>query len=181
MPERVSPWPRFYDALKADRLDAETWTEIAARLRYLARRGLYRFGEDIVEEAAQDACMRVFVGFDRARGRETFEGFVYGCYMSARNAVLTHEDRPLEPLDDVDETDATPLGGGLEVDERAALIHCLAELPETHRDLVRLVYLNGYRPSQLTDRFSKTANALRVRLHRALCALRCCIRKTLEP
>lgn len=180
MPERVRPWPEIYDTLNLDRHNSQAWNEIAARVRPWVWSGLRGFDEGIREDAVQDTCTRAFANFDDAHGRNTFSGFVYACFMSARRDILLHKPPRTTDIDEVSGVLLAPEQIGMERDDRQAIHDCINGLQEDDRELVTLCCFEEYKPHELTRRLGKNANAIRVQLHRARKQLRWCLRQKLN-
>jgi hypothetical protein len=109
--------------MDADRHDRLAWAALQARVALWARKGL----GDLGPEATEDAVA------------ETFQGFVYGHYLNARQRLLRRHREPLVHLDGFDraaEVAETPAP-----DELALLRRLLGELPPRERRAVELGYL----------------------------------------
>src|SRR5438045_4055540 len=94
---RVPTWDEIYTGLIEDRNDERAWSGLHARVCLGARNELRDLGPAMVEDAVEDACSSVVVGIARARGVDTFAGFVYGHYLRARKRALRWHRAPVVP------------------------------------------------------------------------------------
>jgi RNA polymerase sigma factor (sigma-70 family) len=169
--EDLLPWEEIHRRLQRDRNDGVAWNSLVHCVRAWARRDLASRGEDAVEDAVADACAEVVLTHERARGPETFRGFVCGHYLSARRRVLHHlAGPPAVPLDGVDppsESTAEPDDPAL-----AALPGCLGALPERERRAVQLRYLEDASAAAMAAILGVTENHARQIVFRGLAHLR---------
>jgi DNA-directed RNA polymerase specialized sigma24 family protein len=138
---RAQDWEAIYGRLAMDREDWLAWAALQAWVTLWARKGLGDLGREAIEDAVAEICPSVVEGFAKARGGQTFQGFVYGHYLDARQRLLRLHRAPLMPLDGFDraeEVSDTPAP-----DEIALLRRLLGELPPRERRAVELGYLEG--------------------------------------
>jgi RNA polymerase sigma factor (sigma-70 family) len=139
-------WPDIYQRLARSRTDPDpvAYAALRSRVYAWARRNLSGRGWHVIEDVVEEASASAIVNIDRARGPDTFEGFVRGHFLNARRRMLP-EDRPnVVPLtDDLDLSDPSESGAvdGLEPEERRQLHSALAALPERERRALELYYL----------------------------------------
>src|SRR5438552_3172111 len=81
-------WPEIYQRLQDDLNDPDPWTALESRVRPWARRALWERGWHAIEDAVADTCSTVALAFAKARGAETFSGFVYGHFLNVRRRML---------------------------------------------------------------------------------------------
>jgi RNA polymerase sigma-70 factor (ECF subfamily) len=163
-------WADVYRRLAYDREDAGAWRALEERVRVRAQAQLARRGWAVVEDVVSETCAAVAVSFGRARGPESFDGFVFGHYLNARRRALLHVLRPHQPLDGVD----------LPVPDReypdpellATLRRCVAALPAREREAVRLRYFEDAATADVAGRLRVTPTNARVILTRAMAHLR---------
>jgi hypothetical protein len=90
---RALDWAEMYRRLAADRRDAPALAALGSWVSLWAYRGLFHFGPDVIEQVIAETCRQAVANFQRARGAETFSGFVYGHYLDVRRRRL-RPDRP---------------------------------------------------------------------------------------
>lgn len=66
-------------------------------------------------------------------------------------------------------------------DRLTALTHCIQQLPDDGRDLIRRRYGDGWSVKNLAAEIGQTANRLAVKLHRLRAILMECIQRKCEP
>jgi len=163
-------WADIYGRLSRDLEDAGAWRALEERVRLRAQTQLAQRGWAVVEDVVSDTCAAVAVSFARARGPETFDGFVFGHYLNARRRALLHLLRPHVPLDGVDLP--APERDRPDPDVLALLRRCVAALPARERAAVRLRYLEEAATADVAEALGVTATNARVILTRALARLR---------
>jgi len=136
-------WITIYARLAADRNDPLAWPAIAARVRAWAGAYLRTEAWHTIEDVVADTCSCVAVSFERARGGETFAGFVYGCYLNERRRTLARVRGPTAATLDLDDPRLVVHADRLlPVEDQATVWHALADLsidgstrpPETRRN-----------------------------------------------
>ena len=165
-------WAEIYARLRADRNDPLPWGALEGRVRGLARTRLGQRGEDVVEDVTADTCSTVALNFEKARGAETFGGFVLGQFLNvARRASLERGPTPLRP-DAVDV--AAPLEPEYDDEALSMLERCLADLPERDRRAVELRYVDELSAADIAVRLGvREGNARRI-VFNGLARLRRC-------
>jgi len=143
-----------------------------------------RVGERVV---AEDLTASTFERALEAIRSGTFRNEAFGgwLYRVAANALVDHVRRSRryvpggvrasDPGDDdaVGETvDERALEAFTAAIERDALVRAIARLPEAHRRIVVLRYVDGLEPAEMAAVLGCTRSTAAVRLHRALRALR---------
>lgn len=167
------------DIAQGDRAAFRTLYELtSARLFALVKRIMGNHAS--AEEVLQEVYLRIW---DRASSYEAATGPALPWLVTiARNraidavrqrgerlAALTHKDG--EEL--LRQLIAPP--DGLELAERDELKRCLAGLDEEQCRCIVLAYCDGYSREELAVRFDRSANAIKIWLHRGLAALRRCL------
>ncbi|MEN9359088.1 MAG: hypothetical protein RL095_623 [Verrucomicrobiota bacterium] len=131
--------------------------------------------DDIVQEVAVTAWAK-FGEFPP--GGEGFRGWIFGV---ARHKILHSKRKFLRGSQLLDraqeELAAQHCSSSTPVSETriSALSTCLAQLPEKHRDLLRLRYHDKLSCIDLAVRFQHSHEQVRVQLHRLRAALKSCI------
>jgi RNA polymerase sigma factor (sigma-70 family) len=134
----ATDWAGLYRRLARDRNDQHGWDTLEASVRAWAQQDLWQRGWTVVDDAVAESCADVVLGLEKARGPETFAGFVRGQYLNVRRRVL---QRLRLPVTSLPQLDPPALDDGV-LDERRwrALDDCLAMLPTRDREAVRLRY-----------------------------------------
>jgi RNA polymerase sigma factor (sigma-70 family) len=163
-------WDEIYWWMRADRNSRAAWYALDCRVRGWAWRDLAGRGAHVAEDAVADTCARVVLHFDRARGADTFQGFVYGQYLNARRRALQELsaagaplgaiDPPAPPADDPDEA------------ALAVLACCLAALPARERRALKLRYFDELSMAAIGSALGVTEDNARQILLRARRRLR---------
>jgi RNA polymerase sigma factor (sigma-70 family) len=153
-------WADIYARLGRDRNDALAWKSLERRVRAWARRGLRSYGWHVTEDAVADTSAAVALSLERARGAETFKGFVLGHYLNARQEALRAltPGLRLEPLGDLD-APAPPCSDpdAPSEEQRVRLRRALEELPVRERRAVRLRYYERCSAAQIGAALGVTA------------------------
>jgi RNA polymerase sigma factor (sigma-70 family) len=168
--ETGSFWADVHRRLVRDREDAAAWRALEGRVRARAHAQLARRGAAVVEDVVAETCAAVAVSLARARGPESFDGFVLGCYLNARRRALLQQLRPQQSLDGVDLP--APDAADVESDLVPVLRRCLAALPMREREAVRLRYFAEGTTADVAGALGVTPTNARVILTRALARLR---------
>lgn len=153
--------------------------EAFARLVGATRAGVWRMLRTLTrdESAAEDALQETYVAVWRSAG--TYRGdargraWLYG--LARRHAARTWRRRAGEPADPVPLQElGAQAGWGRSPEEVAAasedrerLVRALAALSPQDRDVIVLIDLEGFTAPEVGEMLGATANAVRVRLHRA--------------
>lgn len=112
------------------------------------------------EDLAQETFVRAFEGLVRFRGDASFRTWLFGI---ARNVLAeSRRTRRGAALDPMHEEQWDPDPGQKVIVEEA-----LASLPLASREAIVLCDVLGFEPSEAAAIAGTTANAFRVRLHRA--------------
>ena len=169
-------WAEIYRRLHREPDDAEAWAALEDRVRGLALRALRQRGRALVEDVVGDTCSMVVLSLDKARGAETFEGFVLGHLLNARRRVLNFYRGPVIPLGDID----PPAPPDHEPEDwleeaRGILAHCLRELPARQRQAVELRYLDAAPLASIATALRVTENNARQIVFRGIAHLRRCV------
>jgi RNA polymerase sigma factor (sigma-70 family) len=139
-PDGTLAWGEIYSRLCRDRDDHEAFQALQRRVARWAHRQLQSPASlrEQSDDVVADTCAGVVLGLQQAYGADTFAGFVYGHFLSARRRYLHFSRVELVPLDDLQMpvyTQAEP-----HADELALLRHCLLGLPPRERRAVELRY-----------------------------------------
>jgi RNA polymerase sigma-70 factor, ECF subfamily len=138
-------WTDIYTRIEADRNDQFAWQALQERVRAWACAHLRGETWHTIEDVIADTCSSVAVCFSRARGDETFAGFVYGCYLNERRRTLAYVLRTRPSRVSLSEADL-PVhfdDPQVQVEERSVVWQVLACLPPRERTAVALRHLEG--------------------------------------
>jgi RNA polymerase sigma factor (sigma-70 family) len=139
-PDGMLAWSEIYSRLCGDRDDHQAFQALQRRVARWAHRqlnsptSLREQSDDVVA----DTCAAVVLGLGQAYGAETFSGFVYGHFLSARRRYLRFSRMELVPLDDLQMPAHAEVDPS--VDELALLRRCLLGLTPRERQAVELRY-----------------------------------------
>lgn len=138
---------------------------------------------DDVDDLAQDCFIAAFEHLDRFRTDEDFGAWLRGI---ARNKLKTYfrshsrrqsaMERFRDEVAEVLETDLEKLATSLHSERMERLLHCIAELPEKMRRVVRSG-LAGERAAELATELGMSPGALYTMNHRANKLLRACMER----
>ena len=190
-----TPDPGEADQLRALRVgDAAAFEHLVRRqsgpLLNAARRILGN--EEDARDAVQEAFVSAYRNVDRFAGESRVSTWLHRIVVNAALMKLrTRRRRPEESIDALlpcfDETGAwasgtaAPSGGAearLEARERRELVRrCIARLPETYREVLVLRDIEDLDTAEVAVGLGITANAVKIRLHRARQALRTLIER----
>jgi RNA polymerase sigma factor (sigma-70 family) len=168
-------WPEIYHRLAADRADSPAWNALALQVRRWAERDARWNGAEEVEDAIAEVCVKAVVEFDRARGPETFIGFVYGQYLNLRPGTWRRPDPPEppnpRPPDDAWDDEAAAQSGMVV----GRLKTCFGELPALERRAIELRYFEGASGERIASELGLSIEDLRRVVFNGLARLReCC-------
>lgn len=145
--------------------------------RYMSRIYRYCLVRLGTREDAEDATSAVFASLVRGLGRYEDRGLPFAAYLFriARNAVVDQLRRrrlclPLEEAEERPAHDAEP--DPLALSDRLELLTALRELPDLHREVVVLRFVEGYEASEVAKMLGKSETAVRSIQHRAVERLR---------
>ncbi len=123
-------------------------------------------------EIAQDLTQEVFMRFWQTLRKDVVlkneRAFLYTL---ARNLVIDWYRKKKESSLDALQELGIDFAGTDRVQEQAEMNEVLAaveELDESSRTAIKLRYLNGYSPAEIADQVGDTANAVSVRINRAI-------------
>lgn len=126
------------------------------------------------KEKAEDLTQETFMRFWQAvRAGETIRNDRAFLYTLARNLVIDwYRKKKESSLDVIQEAGVDFMGeGAADVEQAAQMNEVLAvinELDEPSRDALLLRYMEGWSPQQIAQLSGETANAVSVRLNRAI-------------
>lgn len=172
-------WSEMHARLRHNEDDFDAWAALQRNVRLWARRDLWERGWDVIEDLVAEACASAVLAIDRARGAETFAGFVRGHYLNARRRALTPEPIPTVRIESL----ATPIALAEPIeDERWAILdQCLDTLPERESVAVRLRYFEEASAEQIAHALQvTTVNARRI-VFNGDARLRQCVAKVASP
>jgi RNA polymerase sigma factor (sigma-70 family) len=170
-------WTEIYRRLRRNRNDPEAWGRLEARIRAWARPELWNRGWAVVDDVVAEASAEVVLAIEKARGAETFAGFVRGHYLNVRRRVLVARQVAVTSLEGVDPP--APAQRPAEPPEWRILDACLEALPERERRAVRLRYFEGAAAERIAAALSvSTGNARRI-VFNGLAKLRRCASQAL--
>jgi RNA polymerase sigma factor (sigma-70 family) len=133
-------WSEIHAHLTQDLNDAPAWNALNKRVRGWAARALRQLGPDIVDDVVADTCSTIAVNFGRARGAQTFRGFVLGTFWNERRRVLRQREPSITPLDGV-EVAAPESRSELDKHYPPVLLSGLATLKERERQALLLRFV----------------------------------------
>ena len=144
---------------------------------------LYRFclmkvsNHEKAEDLVQDTFTRYWQTIREGQQPDNPRAFLY---TMARNRVIDWYRKKKETsLDALQETGLDFAGpGGIEIEdaaEMARLLEVIAELDEPSREVLLLRYMEGWTPGEIGALNGESANAVSVRLNRALAKVRTAI------
>lgn len=173
-------WEEAYDRLARCRRDPEVWSFIHAYVAMRARRDVYRFGQEVVAEAAQEVCRQAFERFEEARGRETFDGWIMGLYRGMLRDTRRIEGR-FAIQDRIDTVEGFDVPGGGDPsdapppDQREAISRCIDQLSDRERRVVILRFSHDMSAAQIAAEIGISEGFVRVTQLRAIRRLRVCL------
>ena len=165
-------WAEIYTRLSADRNDPEAWADLESRVTPWARRSLWQRGWHVIEDAVADTCSTVVMSLDKARGAETFSGFVYGYFLNVRRRML--QEPIVQPVPD--DTSSQAEEGPAE-DELDLLRRCLDELSARERHAVELRYFEEATAEEIASALGVSEVNARQVVFRGLGRLRDCAKR----
>ena len=131
-------WEQIYDCLVLDREDCTAWTALQRRVRIWLLADGFRAHD--LDDAVAEVVAAVVMTFDRARGAESFRGFVLGHRFNVRRRVRSLVRAPLVDLSTADEAvvvDAPECPDPTDLDR---LGEALFALPEREYQAISLHY-----------------------------------------
>jgi RNA polymerase sigma factor (sigma-70 family) len=168
-------WPQLYACLSRDPGDEEAWPVLEDRLRQLVKQRLPDLDLIAAQDAVAEICVQVVADLAKARGPETFQGFVYGQFLTVRRRVLTQarirrSEVPIEGLELLNPSEEDP-------DDRALALlqQCLDTLPQRDRSAVELRYFEQASPAGIAGVLSVTEGNARRIVFNGLTRLRSCM------
>ncbi len=161
----------------AARADPEAF--VALYRRYVGPVHRYLLGQVSQRADAEDLTATVFTkalaGLARYDGTGSFPAWLFAI---ARHTLRDHQRRR-RPTADLDalalplpDGDPSPEDGALAREQAATLHRLLGELPPEQREAVALHYFAGLPTAEIAAIQGRSGGAIRMRLHRALAALR---------
>ncbi len=130
----------------------------------------------VAEELAEDTFFRLMVKKPRFSGKSSFRSFLYGI---GRHIALDYLRRGArsQPLtaEEADQAlrDEHALERHVILEERKRAVHAaLSELPRAYRQVLELVYFEGFAPREAGDVLAKNERQMKNLLYRARQALR---------
>jgi RNA polymerase sigma factor (sigma-70 family) len=173
-------WAEIYDRLAADRGDELAWVGMASWVGLWARHGRWRIadlGDEAVEDAVAETCAMAVARFEKARGAETFVGFVYGHFLNVRQRLLRDEKAPVVLIDfkvpDLPDELVEPPAP----DELALLHACLDGLAPRERRAVELRYYQDAPAARIAAALGVTVGNARRIVFNGLARLRACFER----
>ena len=170
-------WPDIYRRLKSEPNDAAAFAALERRVLALARSALSTQSPHLVDDVVADTCAAAVMSISRARGPETFRGFVIGEYLNVRRFYLAQfaSSVPLAGHDppDSDQPDASPF-------ELEVLRRCIERLATRDRLVVELRYFEEASYRLIAEALKVTENNARQITHAARLRLGDCLRRFRE-
>ncbi len=118
----------------------------------------------VAEDLAQDVFVRAFRSAARFRGESSVRTWLF---VIARNTLANHFRRREPATLEASETDIVVT---IDPTQQMAIDETLHRLPVWAREAIVLCDALGFEPTEAADMVGVTANAFRVRLHRARAA-----------
>jgi RNA polymerase sigma factor (sigma-70 family) len=167
-------WSEIYGLLSRNRGDCEAYSALIGRVRAIASPALSQHGWQIVDDVVADTCSAVVVTLQKARGPDTFRGFVIGIYLNTRRFYLEQQADSvgLEGLD----LPAAP-ESALDHDALALLQQCVSELPPREQTAVRLRFFQDVPYARIAEALKVTENNARQIVHAARARLSACAKR----
>jgi RNA polymerase sigma factor (sigma-70 family) len=164
-------WTTIYTELASNRNQPQAWSALESRVRSWAQGQLRRLPKHAIDDVVADTCSGVAMGFERCRGADTFNGFVYGFYLNERRRKLVETRRAAERRDveEIELAGPTPYCSDVDV---AVLWQALAELPPRVRAAVSLRYMEGLPAKDIARELGVTTGNARQIVHVGLGLLR---------
>jgi RNA polymerase sigma factor (sigma-70 family) len=163
--DNAKGWRELHVCLRRDRNDPLAYNALARRIHPTAQRDLWPYGWHVIEDAVADTCTEVILSLERARGAETFAGFVYGHYLNVRRRIIRDvRQHPVPMHEEIERILASSEPDGDPTpDQVVALRSGLAQLPSRERRAVELRYLEKASSAQIAAELAVTeGNARRI-------------------
>jgi len=175
------PWSKLHDALLAERVnrgDVEAFAEAYDRFApRLFRHLLLRTNQ---KETAEDLLSQTFLrAWEYVRAGNALTYLQSFLYTVANNALTDHYRRdahspiPVEDITIFDRPDSDRTLPTIDASfDRAVIEAALAKLPNEYRDVLVMRFIDELEIKEIAQMTGGTPNAIYVRTHRALRALR---------
>jgi RNA polymerase sigma factor (sigma-70 family) len=168
-------WPQLYAALIRDPGDDQAWLDLEERVEQLVHQRLSDLDPIAAQDAVAEICVQVVTDLTKARGPETFQGFVYGQFLTVRRRTLAQtktrrSEVPIEGLEFPNPPQEDPGDRAL-----AALQQCLDTLPRRDRSAVELRYFQQATPLAIASALSVSEGNARRIVYNGLTRLRSCM------
>lgn len=167
-------WSDIYRRLGHDRNDFEAYAALESRVLPIVKSTLRHNDRQLAEDVIADTCTAVVMGLDKARGPDTFRGFVIGIYLNTRRFYLGQQTANTS-LESIDLPEAVPVGP--EHDELALLERCVSELPPRERRALLLRFFRDAPYRAIAEALKVTENNARQIVHAAKTRLSACARR----
>lgn len=177
MSEKPINTPPVDEALfrRATAGDANAFWQLVSpfrRLVYSVAWGVLR-DEERTEDVVQDTWVRAWTALGSLQSPQKLSGWLF---MMARNVAyeqVRQSDRQARVVERSEEPASGPVGDSLETDEQILLMRvALAQLPEQHRLVLAMKYLEGASCKEIADRLEIGTEAAKSRLFEARKLLR---------
>jgi RNA polymerase sigma factor (sigma-70 family) len=156
-------WQSIYARLRVDRDDRIAFEALWRRVARWANRQLYGPGllRELREDVVAETCAATILGIEHAYGADTFSGFVFGQFLTARRRYLRYARLEIIALEDVHPAGA--YDDEPQEDELALLEACLLELRPRERQAVELRYFACASSTEIASALDvSTTNARRI-------------------
>ena len=120
------------------------------------------------EDVAQEVFLKAFHGLNTLKNPAHFPRWVYGITAHVAVDYLRSRRRRHEESSQGEEPSWNEMAGRDDRDELRGVFKALHELPEDHRIVVTLRYLQGLTPKEIAERLGEPRGTVRSRLHHAL-------------
>ncbi|MBI3073104.1 MAG: sigma-70 family RNA polymerase sigma factor [Deltaproteobacteria bacterium] len=154
--------------------DERCFAELMSRYRVRVKRVVARlvgYDDDLAEEIAQEAFVKLFTAAESFRGEGTLRGWLFTVAVRLALSDVRRRARPLDAL----EQPTRPMDAGESLDaqqQSAALRAAIAKLPETQRIVATLRVDGDLKFDEIARLTRSTTNAVKVNFHYAVAALR---------
>jgi DNA-directed RNA polymerase specialized sigma24 family protein len=144
-----SDWPQLHAWLRQDPDNPQTWLLLDDQVRHLILQHFPDLDLNATQDAVEKICIQVVADLGKGLGPETFQGFVYGQFLTVSRRMLARAkaERSEAP------TEGPHTPSPLEEDPGelalALVAQCLSALPQMHRRAIELRYFQQTLPAEI--------------------------------
>jgi RNA polymerase sigma factor (sigma-70 family) len=168
-------WSEIYRRQMRDRNDDLAYAALERRVHQWAAGRLWHRGWHVVEDVVAESCANALVSIEKARGGDTFSGFVYGHFLNALKHVPS---QTFTPSTDGEDQPYIPPRADLDDSIVDILKHCLDKLPPRERRAVEGRYFREEAMEEVATALDVNGGNARRILFNARAHLRQCIERT---